>query len=171
MNLIHWCILLVLLQIYENIFHSYIYIYNIFIYSFIHSFVCSFVCLFLCLSIYSLIHCLRFAAMCVQGLWCGIYLCLFTFCFQIHIPLLQDYWCSCCIGVPNITKYRMWTETKHSFEYSASLSLIAFTFVSVISNVQTAVCLSDWLARRNTGTICSLLRVETSVAVSTISKH
>jgi len=39
----------------------------------------------------------------------------------------------------------MWTETKHSPEYSASVSLIAFIFGGVISNVHTAVYLSDWL--------------------------
>jgi len=84
--------------------------------------------------------------MCVQGLWDSIYGCVCVFCLQIASPLLQQYCCSCCNGVPNIIKYRIWTETKYSFEYSASVSVIAFILGGVISNVQTAVYLSDWLA-------------------------
>ena len=42
----------------------------------------------------------------------------------------------------------MRTETKHSYEYSASVCLTAFIHAGVISNVQHAVCLSDWQEER-----------------------
>jgi hypothetical protein len=57
--------------------------------------------------------------------------------------------------VPNIIKYRIWTEAEHSLERSASVSLIAFTFGGVASSVQNAACLSDWLAE---GTLEQLTR-------------
>jgi hypothetical protein len=115
----------------------YLFIY-LFIHSFIHLFIHSFV--------HSFIRSLRFAAMCVQGLWDSIYWCVCIFCLQIPTPLLQEYRRSCCSAVPNVIKYRICTGTKHTVEYSASVSVIAFIFGDVISNVQTAVCLSDWLA-------------------------
>ena len=129
----------------------------LFIHSFVRSFVRLFLCLFVCLFAYSFIH--PFVAiccnLCARTVVQYLLMCLYVLFSDSHpaVPLLQQYWCSCCNGVPNIIKYRIWTETKHSSEYSASVSLIAFIYGGVISNVQTAVC--DWLAE---GTLEQLTR-------------
>ena len=122
------------IEIYESIFHS-------------------FICLFIYLFIrYNLPQCVC--------KYCGIvfiyvFLC---FCFQIHIPLLHQYWCSGCNGVPNIIKYRIWTEKNILLNTVQVCLVLPSHLAASCGTSRPAVCLSDWLARRYTATIYWLLR-------------